>query len=87
MQLDGAMAEGISVGCELQKPKITWRVIEGFAGSRRREFTRQRTVHIVRHFLKANLEGVVSAGELAPPSDVTIQSQTESSQSLNNYTT
>ena len=31
---------------------------------------------------QANLEGVVSAGELAPPSDVTIQSQTESSRKM-----
>ncbi len=36
----GGKAEGILVDCERQKSKVTWRVIEIFAGSKRLKFTR-----------------------------------------------
>ena len=45
------MTRRIIVGCELQIPQVTWRVIKGFAGSRRLKLTRQHAVHIVRYFL------------------------------------
>ena len=58
------MTSGILVECELQIPQVTWRVIKGFAGSRRLKFSRQRAVHIVRCFLK---EYDVSKGTIRLP--------------------
>jgi len=45
------MARCILADCELQKSKVTWRVIEVFAGSKRLKFTRQTAARIVRYFL------------------------------------